>query len=322
MKYDLFISHANEDKSAFVDRLAQALKLDGYRVWYDGFELKPGRSLRRSIDEGLAESAVGVVILSRNFFAKEWALRELDALVGQETYTGKLIIPIWWGVTRDEVARYSPLLADRIAIIGDKGPNLVVAELEAQIVSTDKFTDRQMDEAVARFFDPDIDNQRFLRQRCLANFSKVISYYNAYERQIDETAGHLDDPGEDELPTDFDGLMAAWLKDALRVFEIPDHVYLRPPGPISSEDADEIEARMKGWCSGSIGQYRSAVLMYDLDEWLDADYLFVLFGIPNFRVSPEQRERLNQAVIDIGARATKEAPIAWATLYQRVLNTV
>jgi hypothetical protein len=63
MKYDLFISHANEDKQVFVDQLAHALRDAGYKVWYDDFVLQPGRSLRRAIDDGLIESAVGVVVL-------------------------------------------------------------------------------------------------------------------------------------------------------------------------------------------------------------------------------------------------------------------
>ena len=46
----LFISHASEEKADFVRPLAHALKKQGLRVWYDEFSLKPGDSLRRSID--------------------------------------------------------------------------------------------------------------------------------------------------------------------------------------------------------------------------------------------------------------------------------
>ena len=42
---------------------------------------------------------------------------------------------------------------------------------------------------VARFLDEDVNNQRFLQRRCLSNFSKLCSYYNAYERRIDEIVG-------------------------------------------------------------------------------------------------------------------------------------
>ena len=52
VEYDLFISHASEDKDDFVRPLANALKSLGVKVWYDEFTLKIGDSLRGSIDRG------------------------------------------------------------------------------------------------------------------------------------------------------------------------------------------------------------------------------------------------------------------------------
>jgi hypothetical protein len=302
MKYDLFISHASEDKELFVDRLALALRNDCYRVWFDTFALRPGRSLRRSIDEGLVGSAVGVVVLSPNFFKKEWALRELDALTFQETSNGKLVIPIWLNLTRTDIARIAPLLLDRIAIDAANGFDHVLSELKAQINATDKCTEHELDEVIDRFADPNEDNQGFLQRRCLTNFSKLVGYGNAHEAHIDEIVEQNTGIGDEDLLAETERLMQLWRPDALRRFEIPDHVYLSPPGPISRDDVDDVEGRLTSWCEGSLGQYKSAELLYDLDEWLDADYLFVLFGIPNFRVSPPQREVLNQAVVSIGAR--------------------
>jgi hypothetical protein len=317
MKYDLFISHATEDKEIFVEQLAHALRSDCYRVWYDEFELKPGRSLRRSIDEGLAESAVGVVVLSPNFFRKEWALRELDALSAQEI-GGKLLIPIWLNLSRDDVALVSPLLVDRIAINAAKGFDHVLSELKARVNATDKCTDRELDQVISRFAEVNGDNQAFLNRRCLANFSKLVGYNNAYEAKTEEIVHQCDGQTDEELVATTDLLMPQWRAKALRQFEIPDHVYLSPARELSRDDAGDIEARLTEWCKGSLGQYQSAELIYELDEWLDADYLFVLFGIPNFRVSPPQRPLLNQAVIDIGARALEETPAAWETQYAQV----
>ena len=45
MEYDVFISHASEDKDSVVRPLAQALVAKGLKVWYDEFELKIGDSL-------------------------------------------------------------------------------------------------------------------------------------------------------------------------------------------------------------------------------------------------------------------------------------
>lgn len=53
-EYDVFISHASEDKDEVVRPLANALREKGIKVWYDEFEMKIGDSLRRKIDKGLA----------------------------------------------------------------------------------------------------------------------------------------------------------------------------------------------------------------------------------------------------------------------------
>lgn len=66
--WDLFISHASEDKESFVRPLAHFLRELGLKVWYDEFTLSVGDSLSRSIDNGLARSRYGVVVISPAFF--------------------------------------------------------------------------------------------------------------------------------------------------------------------------------------------------------------------------------------------------------------
>lgn len=113
---DCFISHASEDKDGFVRGLAKALEDRGVRVWYDEFTLKVGDSIRRKVDEGLANSRFGIVVLSRHFFRKEWPQRELDALSSLEASGDTRILPIWHEISKDEVIRYSPLLSDKVAL--------------------------------------------------------------------------------------------------------------------------------------------------------------------------------------------------------------
>jgi len=115
MKWDIFISYASEDRE-FVQQLAEALEYWGLTVWLDQSTLQPGDSLRRGIDEGLAQSRYGVVVLSSAFFAKDWTQRELDGLIARETNSRKVIIPVWHNVTADEIRRFSPTMADRISI--------------------------------------------------------------------------------------------------------------------------------------------------------------------------------------------------------------
>ena len=114
-EYDVFISHASEDKDAVVRPLANALRDGGLRVWFDEFELRIGDSLRRKIDLGLAKSRFGVVVLSRSFFAKGWPNYELDGIVTRAVSGEQVVLPIWHEITKQEVIDYSPSLADKLA---------------------------------------------------------------------------------------------------------------------------------------------------------------------------------------------------------------
>src|SRR4051794_34906546 len=115
MKWDAFISHASEDKEAAARPLAQALAERGLKVWFDEFTLRVGDSLRTSIDEGLASSRFGIVILSPAFFAKRWPQWELDGLFAREVQSHHVMLPVWFNVGHQEVAAYSPMLAGRLA---------------------------------------------------------------------------------------------------------------------------------------------------------------------------------------------------------------
>ena len=129
-KYDMFISHASEDKD-FVRPLAEALRAQRLAVWYDEFELKPGMGLRESIDEGLLSSRFGLVVLSPDFFAKSWPRWELDGLVQlAHSRAEPTIVPVWHKVNHSDVAAYSPSLSNIVAIPShddpDRGANEVL----------------------------------------------------------------------------------------------------------------------------------------------------------------------------------------------------
>ena len=109
--YDVFISHASEDKKEFVQPLVEALQEAGIRVWYDSIEMEWGKSLRTQIDNGIRKSKYAIIVLSKHFFAKKWPLRELDGILAKEELTGSVPLPIWYNVTKDDVYEFSPSLA-------------------------------------------------------------------------------------------------------------------------------------------------------------------------------------------------------------------
>lgn len=115
-QYDFFISHASEDKDDIVRDLAEALRNSGFEVWYDEFELKIGDSLRKKIDYGLSNANYGIVIVSPSFVKKNWTEYELNGMVAREMNGHKVILPIWHKITKDEVLKFSPSLADKLAL--------------------------------------------------------------------------------------------------------------------------------------------------------------------------------------------------------------
>ena len=115
-EYDFFISHAWEDKEAVAKPLADALIAKGAKVWLDKYEMTVGDSLRKSIDDGLAHSRYGIVILSETYFKKFWTGKELNGLFAKQEDGQKVILPVWHNISKDKVKEYSPILADMVAL--------------------------------------------------------------------------------------------------------------------------------------------------------------------------------------------------------------
>lgn len=128
-QWDFFISHASEDKEEIARPLADGLTARGAIVWYDEFALTAGDSLREKIDFGLSRSRFGIVILSHHFFNKDWPKKELNGLVSREVHGKKVILPVWHGLDARELRRYSPILADKVALKTDQPTEQLVDKL-------------------------------------------------------------------------------------------------------------------------------------------------------------------------------------------------
>lgn len=131
-EFDVFISHATEDKDEVVRPLAIALQNHGLSVWYDEFELRIGDSLRRKIDSGIARTRFGVVVLSKPFFAKSWPQYELDGLVTMAVSGKQVLLPLWHNISKDEVIGASPSLADKVAL---RTADYAIDEIAQEIAS-------------------------------------------------------------------------------------------------------------------------------------------------------------------------------------------
>ncbi len=143
-KFDIFISHASEDKDSLVRPLATILERMSVRVWYDEFSLQLGDSLTASIDKGLQESRYGLLVLSKSFLGKKWPDYEYRSLMTREIDGERVILPLWYGVTKEEVKEYSLYLADIKAISITRDNYKAVIALILKVVRPDIWQEMRM----------------------------------------------------------------------------------------------------------------------------------------------------------------------------------
>ncbi|ELR68384.1 hypothetical protein C900_00416 [Fulvivirga imtechensis AK7] len=137
-KYDVFISHAVEDKMSIANDLCELLKQAGLKIWYSGNELGIGDRIEKSIQKGLDQSRFGIVIFSPYYLSKTWTIRELYSLMAKERAGQKVILPVLHNVTIDDLKAKDLTIADTFGISSEKGIEIVAASLISEIRKSKK----------------------------------------------------------------------------------------------------------------------------------------------------------------------------------------
>lgn len=104
-----FISHAFIDKDSLVRELANEMRSLNCPVWYDEYTLEIGDNMIEKFNEGIKNTKYSIIVLSKSYITNTtWANYEFKKIIEKENNT---IIPIWYGVNRDEVENFSPGLS-------------------------------------------------------------------------------------------------------------------------------------------------------------------------------------------------------------------
>ena len=114
--YDVFLSHASEDKDDVARPLAKMLIERGLKVWYDEFELKIGDNLIAALNTGINASRSGISVLSLEFFGKNWTRHELDTLENLWVTQNRVLFPILHNITVEEIRAFRASLANIYAL--------------------------------------------------------------------------------------------------------------------------------------------------------------------------------------------------------------
>lgn len=120
-EYDVFISHANADKEALIEELNESLTKLGVKIFYDKEELEWGDNWKDKILNGTQKAEFAIIVISQNFFDREWTERELNEFLNRQNRNGqKLILPILHNITVQQLKEKYPTVADIQAIDASK----------------------------------------------------------------------------------------------------------------------------------------------------------------------------------------------------------
>jgi len=128
---DLFLCHAWDDRKGAARELCDLLVSLGATVWFSEKDVGLGKSLLREIDKGLANSRIGIVLVTpallKSLPAEGIADKELSALLATDR-----VIPVAHGTTFDALRDVSPLLAARSGLsTGDSSMRDVATKVAA-----------------------------------------------------------------------------------------------------------------------------------------------------------------------------------------------
>ncbi len=300
-KYDFFISHASEDKDTYVRQLALLLENKGFTVWYDEYTLKIGDSLTKSINDGIKGSIYGLIILSKNFFKKQWTEKELNAFLSKEIiFENNLLLPIWLDVTKEEVFNFSPLIADKFAFKATSGniPSLI-DELSKRVVP--RITNGEIIKERINFLLTCDDLKRKREEiDIIDRIERIFAYQNECENIID---GVDFEEGQDGYTAEQDYLFMIKEEELRKEYKLPKALWTVSEffDPYLIESAKDFARQ---WINKAMIIEEAEEFLYLLDELLDTDTYYILYGLPYHTIKRrEYYDLAKDGVIKIGTNA-------------------
>ncbi|WP_234461999.1 toll/interleukin-1 receptor domain-containing protein [Pedobacter segetis] len=112
---DVFLCHAWDDRQGIAKQLHDLLESNGVSVWFSEKDVTLGVPLMRAIDKGLANSRIGLVLVTpaliKRLPQEGIADKELSALLARDQ-----LVPIVHDTTYEALREISPLLASRTGL--------------------------------------------------------------------------------------------------------------------------------------------------------------------------------------------------------------
>ena len=97
----------------YVDTLYASLNQLGIRIIYDKEVLEWGDKWKDRILEGVAKSEFAIIVVSDNFFGREWTEKELSEFLNRQDSEGeKLVLPLLYNILPQAMTSHYATLSD------------------------------------------------------------------------------------------------------------------------------------------------------------------------------------------------------------------
>ena len=160
--YQVFLSHAGEQKGSYVDRVYDLLTEQGVSVFFDIRSLKPGIDPALQMIHAALTCQVGIVILSADFLKKKWTMLELGLFAArQRTQTQLQQLP------DSAILKYEENLDYHFAVLPDFYSQNEMSGWVDEVKSIPNFLLDYMPVGVVRFERLDGDHAKVLVSRTL-----------------------------------------------------------------------------------------------------------------------------------------------------------
>ena len=130
---DIFLSHAYDDKRAFVYPLVKSLDNYSISYWIDEVEIGWGDSIVGKINEGLSSSQFVLVLLTKTFLKKNWTIAELETALSSEISTNQITVLPIMATESENIFNLFPLLRRKLYLNWSDGPDQISKELSKQL---------------------------------------------------------------------------------------------------------------------------------------------------------------------------------------------
>lgn len=131
---DVFLCHAWDDRKGIAKEFHDLLESYGVSVWFSEKDVPLGATLLREIDKGLANSRIGIVLVTpallRRVAGEGIADKELSALLARD-----LLVPIVHDTTYEALREVSPLLGSRSGLSTAEEPMANIAAKIAELIA-------------------------------------------------------------------------------------------------------------------------------------------------------------------------------------------